>query len=176
MKKIDPYFKLYNKKTDLWYNEVGIYPGYGFLVMNDNDAMSEISDCGDNDDWEWFLDEGEIDIEDLYFGCMVYDFNSKSLVPFNLFQSGRVLHSIAVYRTRPELGVEDPLRFCFGDLWGHVEYEMEVGGMFQDKYEKMSLWDMYVKPNSEYLLSLVNSVSVTSCERWLKDYRARTGR
>ena len=119
-----------------------------------------------------------MDIKDLYFGCLNYDFNTKKMEPFNLFRSLRVLRSIAIYRTRKDelekdtwLGEFDPLRFCFGDLWGHVEYEMAVGGLFDDEPEKLSLWDLYVKPNAEYLMSLVDSVSVESCERWLEEHK-----
>lgn len=119
----------------------------------------------------------EIDIKDLYFGCMNYDFNQKKMVKRNLFGSMRVLHSIAVYKIKQE-ELEDnawlesrfnPLRFCFGDLWGHVEYEMQVGGAFQEETEKLSLWDMYVEPNGKLLMDMVNSVSIESCERWLKE-------
>lgn len=177
MKKISPYFKLYNKKTKRWYNDIGIYPRYNWLVMNDNDAMCEMTDSGENEDWDWYLDEEEIDIKDLYFGCMNYDFNRKEIVQYNLFGSMRVLRSIAIYRTRKdELENDDwyrdgfdPLRFCFGDLDGHVEYEMQVGGAFEDETKKMSLWDMYVVPNADLLLSMVNNVSIESCERWLEE-------
>lgn len=177
MKKIEPYFRLYNKKTNRWYNDIGIYPRYNFLVLNDNDAMAEIADSGENEDWNWYLDEDEIDIDDLYFGCLNYNFNSGKMEKFNLFQSFRVLESIAIYRTRQDELVDmnwlsgefDPLSFCFGDLRGHVEYEMQVGGPFQDKTSKLSLWDMYVVPNADLLMSMVNSVSVESCKEWLKE-------
>lgn len=176
MKKIKPYFRLHNKKTGKWFNDIGIYPRYNWLIMNDNDAMAEISDCGEDEDWDWYLDEEEIDIEDLYFGCMNYDFNLKKMVKHNLFGSTRVLRSIATYRTRKEelendawLGEFDPLRYCFGDLDGHAEYEMAVGSLFETEYEKMSLWKMYVVPNADLLMSMVNSVSIESCEQWLKE-------
>lgn len=179
MKRISPFFRLYNKKTKKWYNDIGIYPRYNWLVMNDNDAMSEISDSGENEDWDWYLDEDETDIKDLYFGCMNYDLSSGKMVKHNLFSSMRVLHSIAIYKTKQEelenqdwsRGEFDPLNFCFGDLWGHVEYEMQIGGLFQNKTEKFSLWDMYVVPNADLLMEMVNSVSVKSCEKWLKEHK-----
>lgn len=55
--KISPFFVLKNKKTGEIFKDVSIFPRYGFLVMNDNDAMTEISDCGDDEDWEWYVDE-----------------------------------------------------------------------------------------------------------------------
>ena len=116
-------------------------------------------------------------IKDLHFGCMNYDLNQKKLVYFNLFSSMRVLYSIAIYKTRQDellseewIGGEfDPLRFCFGDLDGHVEYELQVGGAFEDKTEKKSLWDMYVVPNEELLMDMVDEVSVESCNEWLEE-------
>ncbi len=177
MRKISPFFKLHNKKTGKWYNDIGIYPRYNWLVMNDNDAMCEISDSGENEDWDWYLDEEETDIEDLYFGCVNYDFNHSKIEKFNLFNSTRVLHSIAIYKIRQQEleeqewlgGKFDPLRFCFGDLDGHVEYEMQVGGAFENKTEKLSLWDMYVVPNANLLMAMVNNVSIESCERWIEE-------
>lgn len=178
MKKIKPYFKLHNKKTGRWYNDVVIYPRYSFLVMNDNDAMTEISDTGEDEDWDWYLDdEKENDIKDLYFGCLNFNFNTKRFEEHNLFGSMRVLHSIAIYKTRQEdlennewhLGEFDPLSFCFGDLRGHVEYEMQVGQVFGDETLKMSLWDLYVVPNADLLMDMVNSISIESCERWLEE-------
>ena len=55
--KISPFFVLKNRKTGEIYKEVSIFPRYGFLVMNDNDALEELCDCGDDEDWEWFVDE-----------------------------------------------------------------------------------------------------------------------
>ena len=120
-----------------------------------------------------------MELTDLYFGCMNFDFNQKKMVKHNLFGSMRVLRSIAIYKTRQDelvndewyRGEFDPLHFCFGDLWGHVEYEMMVGGMFEDKLEKMSLWDMYVVPNGDLLMDMVNKVSVESCEKWLEEHK-----
>ena len=57
LQKISPFFVLKNKKTGAIFKDVSIFPRYGFLVMNDNDAMTEISDCGDDEDWEWYIDE-----------------------------------------------------------------------------------------------------------------------
>lgn len=118
-----------------------------------------------------------MNIKDLYFGCLNYDFNHNRMEKHNLFGSMRVLYSIAIYKTRQEEltnqewfgGEFDPLRFCFGDLDGHVEYEMQVGGPFKEETEKMSLWDMYVVPNEELLMKMVDSVSVESCQEWLKE-------
>lgn len=119
----------------------------------------------------------EIDIRDLHFGCLNWNPNSRKLEPFDLFRSVRVLDSIANYRLRKEEleliewfgGEFDPVRYCFGNLWGHVEYEMMVSEMIGDKTEKMSLYEMYVLPNKEILMDMVEQVSLESCEKWLKE-------
>ena len=60
LRKCKPCFVLKNKKTGEIYKYVGIYPEYGFLVMNDNDAMVEIADTGKNKDWEWYINEVDL--------------------------------------------------------------------------------------------------------------------
>lgn len=114
-------------------------------------------------------------IKDLYFGCINYNFNTGRFEEHNLFGSMRVLRAIATYRTHgKELEKSpsfNPLMYCFGDLWGHVEYEMMVQGIFNDNSVKMSLWDMYVVPNAQLLMEMVNSVSVNSCREWLKSHK-----
>ena len=114
-------------------------------------------------------------LENLYFGIRRYNFNTKELEIDNLFASTRVLRSIAVYlsmddKERSQIG--DPLSFCFGDTRWRVQYEFLVREMFSDsdKWEKVDTWTMYVEPNAEYLMKLVNSVDKSDAERWLKEY------
>lgn len=64
--EVCPFFVLKNKKTGQIYKDVWISPKYGFLVMNDNDAMAEIADIGDNEDWEWYMNIAEDIGEELY--------------------------------------------------------------------------------------------------------------
>lgn len=116
-----------------------------------------------------------MDIEDLCFGIRLFDFNSGKLKTENLFQSSRVMHSVAVWLTMPDKlrKQHDLIRFCFGDTSGHVEYEMYVRDVIvkpseRDKLTKVSVYEMYVLPNADYLTSLVNSVSVSSAKRWLR--------
>lgn len=61
LRKIKPFFVLKNKKTGEIYKDVWIVPEYGFLVMNDNDAMTEIADIGENKDWEWYINETDVE-------------------------------------------------------------------------------------------------------------------
>lgn len=54
-----PFLIAKNKKTGEVYEDIQIYPKHGFLVMNDNDAMTEI---GDTDaDYEWYVCEDDLE-------------------------------------------------------------------------------------------------------------------
>lgn len=118
-------------------------------------------------------------IEDLYFGVCEIDQNSNRLVQRNLFDNLRVKRSIAVYRKmtseEQQKLVSDPVHFCFGDTGGRVEYEMRIApevfkeGMLVKESEKTDIFRMYVLPNSEYLMSLVNSIDEKTAKKWLKE-------
>lgn len=122
-------------------------------------------------------------ITDLYFGCKLYKFSDKRLGTYNLFGNSRVLYSIATYKVHgytpwnenltPEEYKDSLFKFLFGDLWGHVEYEFMVAPMFDGELQKVDLFTMYAEPNKDYLLKLVESVSVDSCKEWLRDYNER---
>lgn len=58
--KISPSFVLKNKVTGQIYKDVRVSPHYGFLVLNDNDAMGEIAICGEDEDWEWYIDPRDL--------------------------------------------------------------------------------------------------------------------
>lgn len=118
-------------------------------------------------------------IDDLYFGIVLIDFNTKQLKKQNLFGSLRIQRSIATYiylKNRKKLEKEgfDPLQFCFGDTRGRCEYETlfhvsEFPDKDDDKIIKTDVYEMYVKPNADYLMSLVNQISESEAEKWLKN-------
>lgn len=116
-------------------------------------------------------------LEDLYFGVMVFDFNHQKMEKMNLFQSTRVLRSVAMYRAeRDRLEIVDPLRWCFGDTYGRVQWEVGIGYPFEvdvSKYEKKSIYELYVEPNRDLLMDIVNSASVASCKKYLREERKR---
>lgn len=123
-------------------------------------------------------------INDLYFGCKNYNFNTRSFEIQNIFGSMRVLHSIAMYKVHgytpfkenptKEEYKESLLGFLFGDLKYHVEWEMLISSVFaRDGVVKTDIYSMYVVPNQDYLLRLVEKVSVSSCKKWLRDYNER---
>lgn len=119
----------------------------------------------------------KLDLEKLYFGVKIIDFNTGEIKTINLFKIGRVATSVAIYvkrrgtkawKEQVENEHFDPLRFCFGDVWGRVEYEMIVTDMFGKAEEKVDVYRMYVEPNRELLLDMVNRVTVSSARRYLK--------
>lgn len=116
-------------------------------------------------------------LKDLYFGVMVFGFNRQKMEKRNLFQSSRVLRSVAMYRAeRDRLEISDPLRWCFGDTHGRVQWEVGIGSPFEEdasKYEKKSIYELYVEPNRALLMDIVNSASVASCKKYLKEERER---
>lgn len=119
----------------------------------------------------------KLDIEKLYFGVKIIDLNTGEIRTINLFGIGRVAESVAVYVKRRNTKawkeqVEnehfDPLFFCFGDVWSRVEYEMIVTDMFGKTEEKVDVYRMYVEPNRDLLLDMINRVTVSSARRYLK--------
>ena len=128
-----------------------------------------------------------LDIEHLYFGITLYDFNSRSFKHSNLFGSIRVLSSVAAYtlmteERRHELELDDPsdpsrlLSYLFGDTRGRVEYEFVCSDFPPSPdperrcEEKLDTYFLYVLPNADYLLDLVSRVSKSSARRWDSEY------
>lgn len=127
---------------------------------------------------------GKLKLKDLYFGCKNFDSNTHSFEIQNIFGSMRVLHSIATYKVHgytplkenltKEEYKESLLSFLFGDLKHHVEWEMLISSVLtRDGVVKTDIYSMYVMPNQDYLLGLVEKVSVSSCKKWLRDYNER---
>lgn len=116
-----------------------------------------------------------MDIKKLYFGVYQWDFNQKKPREVNLFDSLRVMRSIAIWKTIPDdqkNQISDPLSFCFGDTWGRVEWEFDISApFFDDNHYKMDIFTLYVKPNAQILLDMVEKVSVESAKRWLDTYQ-----
>lgn len=126
-------------------------------------------------------------LDELYFGIKLPPLSWKNraewerLETYNLFDCSRIKQSIAIYKTmgdeqRRELS--SPLNFCFGDVWGRCEYEMVICpwpiGNDETVSEcgiKVDLFEMYVKPNKDYLMKLVDSVDEKDCKRYLKELR-----
>lgn len=129
----------------------------------------------------------EIDINDAYFGVVTRKLswnNEKernSVQASNLFDFYRVKRSVAIWKTRPELAEDhDLIPFCFFDVCGRCEFEFIVcpwpyadDDTIANSGVKVDVYEMYVKPNADILTDIVNSISVESARKWLKEDRAR---
>lgn len=114
------------------------------------------------------------DLEKAYFGVMMRKMNGTGMEVHNLFNSCRVLDSIALYRTNEYVNrqfktVDDVVSFCFGDTRGRAEYEMLVGSIFSgETVDKTDVYTMYVLPNKQLLYDMVQNFTIASCKRWKK--------
>lgn len=131
-------------------------------------------------------------LDDLYFGVVINPMSYTSfkdrngLVEYNLFDSSRVKWSVATYvkmTAKQKAEINDPLAFCFGDTWGRTEWEFIVCPWpYRDEDtidlvgKKVDVYTMYVKPNAELLMNLVNRVTKTSAKEYLKAEKERMGR
>lgn len=134
----------------------------------------------------------KMSINDLYFGMVMNKMNYSSesersdIETYNLFNISRVKWSVARYVTmsaseRKE--ISDPLLFCFGDVWGRTEYEFMLcpwpyrdGDFVEQVGHKVDMYTMYVKPNAELLMDIINRVTVSSAKKYLAEERKRLKR
>lgn len=128
-------------------------------------------------------------IDDLYFGVklMPLSYGSEegriALKTYNLFEFSKVKWSVARWVTMSDeekKNITSPLHFLFGDVWGRAEYEFIVcpwpygdGEGVSDNGQKVDTFMMYVEPNAELLMDMVNSVSVSSAKKYMAEWRKR---
>lgn len=113
-------------------------------------------------------------IDELYFGVMMLDPNHNSTpLNRNLFDLGGIRRDIAKWLTmdsvvRQDFNV-DPLAFCFSGVRARTEYEMYLAPIYQhERGYKIDLFNLYVLPNQEYLLSLLRPLTKEDGQKWLK--------
>lgn len=123
------------------------------------------------------------DLEKAYFGVVRFEPNSGEFETFNLFDSIRVQTSVAAWRVMDESpsgrknkkwlldNNHDPLMYCFSDVRGRVEYEMWCQGAFDETTHKTDVYQMFVEPNRELLMNMVENMSISSCRRVLRKYK-----
>lgn len=119
-------------------------------------------------------------LTEAYFGITILNPNSPAveLQAVNLFQSLRVLRSVAIYKTERErlekdYGEDfDALHFCFGDTQHRHEYEMLIKGVFDKDWRLYDIYTLYILPNKELLLKIVEDIDIKSCKDWLKNEQA----
>lgn len=121
----------------------------------------------------------KIKLTDLCFGYKIYDLSytsekERKISTHNLFDSSRVLYSVAIWVTMSEEEKKkyDALSWCFSDVRGRSEYEFVMspwaGG---GEPQKVDIYQMYVEPNRELLLDLVSRVSKASAQAYLREWR-----
>lgn len=126
-------------------------------------------------------------LEKAKFCVPKWDFNRHTVEPFNIFEDIRILLSVASFKTglfdllypSEEERKEHWLRWCFGDTWGRVQYNLLISDPVPaegDKPEEVHIFDCFIKPNEELLFALVESISTKSCEQWLEQHKIRTNR
>lgn len=125
----------------------------------------------------------KIQLTDLYFGYKNYAMSytsgeERKIETHNLFDSIRVLRSVALWALMPEKEKKehDALSWCFMDVGGRAEYEFImspwVGG---GEAQKVNIYQMYVEPNRELLLDLIARVTPNSARKYLREERKRYG-
>lgn len=132
----------------------------------------------------------KLSLDELYFGVVLYpmSYNNQEertkIKTYNLFDSYGVRLSVATYATMSDKEraerVSNPLSYCFGDTWGRTEWEFIMcpwpyreGDKVEDVGTKVDIYRMYVEPNGELLMDLVNRVSPTSAMKFLSEERKR---
>lgn len=124
----------------------------------------------------------KISIDKAYFGVKLFELSYSShkerkIETYNLFDFGRVKWSVAKYvvmgKEKRKSLANNPLRFCFGDTAGRCEYECIVRPMVskREHEKKVDIYQMYVEPNADYLMSIVGRISVSSAQKYLREER-----
>lgn len=133
-------------------------------------------------------------IDDLYFGVKLMPLSystekgrmklgRRRLDTYNLFELSKVKWSVARWVTMSDeekKEITNPLHFIFGDVWSRTEFEFVIcpwpygdGEGVSDNGQKVDTFTMYVEPNAELLMNMVNSVSVPSAKKYMTEWRKR---
>lgn len=131
----------------------------------------------------------KMDINDLYFGIVMNQMSYSSeeergnIKTYNLFDMSKVKLSVAMYVTMSDERKENlasPLHFCFGDVWSRTEYEFMMcpwpykdGDFVEQVGHKVDMFRMYVEPNGELLMDIVNRVTKSSAQKYLREWNKR---
>lgn len=115
---------------------------------------------------------------------------------FNLFNNTRVKRSVALFVTAKKSkkktknqeyinerceNLDNIISWCFVDYLCRAQYEFKVkdgkivGGVFDNRVdgEKSDVYTMFVLPNAEKLLELIEQVTYSSARRWLAEDNKR---
>lgn len=116
-------------------------------------------------------------ITDLDFGYMQFDPNTGELTRHNIFCNVSVMHRVAEWVTmspKSHKVILDPISFCFLDYWSCHEYELVVKPWEgKGEEQKVDIWTMYIVPNKDILLDMIDKVSANSARKWLREERRK---
>lgn len=129
----------------------------------------------------------KINLDKLYFGVKLFpmsyssrdEIKEKGLQTYNLFGFSRVKWAVARYvvmkDNEKQALLSSPLHFCFGDVAHRVEFEYLASPVVHPESAcvKVDTWSLYVEPNKDLLMDMVNSVSKSSALKYLREERKR---
>ena len=110
----------------------------------------------------------KISLEDAEF--YVLDIDNGHLKPWNIFDHRGVRLGIALVKTGRVKHIKDWFSFCFGELRGFTQHQFNLSDDFKDDEFKISHYDM-VEANRRLIEKIVDSISVESCKRYLRENR-----
>lgn len=113
---------------------------------------------------------------DLYFGVTTYDPFKKELRTWNLFDHYGIKRAVANWVLMSDdrkAEIENPLMYLFGDVWSRTEFECIIcpwpfheEDTIEDSGTKVDVFTLYVQPNTDLLLDIVDNVSAKSAREW----------
>lgn len=112
-----------------------------------------------------------MDINDLYFGVKYLDPHSRKMETINLFNIWGVKWGVATWVTSKDYQKTWEPDSIFFDVKSRCEWEWMIDSLgakdMNQTSQKVDIYGMYVEPNFDYLMSLINQVSKTSARKWL---------
>lgn len=83
--------------------------------------------------------------------------------------------SYIIHKDNLDYKIKDPLFYCFGDVQGRVEWEWAVDAInardMNQSSQKVDVYSMYIKPNKDYLMILVNQIPITEAKKYIRSLK-----
>lgn len=111
-------------------------------------------------------------LDEAYFGITLINHSGPTNGPtqfetYNIFDNIEVRRSICIYKVR-KIQVDDPLFFCFNSFWSRSQYEFYISDGYRDIVKK-DAYSLFIEPNEEYLMKVVDIINLNDCKKWLKE-------
>ena len=122
-----------------------------------------------------------INFNDLYYGICNMDDNTGKMKSYNVFDNYRLKRAVAdwvLMNDERKAEIEDPIRYCFSDVWSRCEYEWTVTPLIpkENQGEKVDVYSMYIEPNRALLMDMLDRVSLKSAREWRTEDNKRMKR